>query len=98
MFSGASAALEIAGHAVKTSTTKEVEAQRNDGNAQFSLCCTSTKNAGRREATGIFPLLRCHVEQAETGAAWNLIRFDIDAKAGTTSIVRQQNSHKEITT
>ena len=26
------------GHAVKTSTTKEVEAQRNDGNAQFSLC------------------------------------------------------------
>jgi len=35
--------LEIAGYAVKTLELKETRAQRTrDGNAQFSLCCTST--------------------------------------------------------
>ena len=37
---------------MKTSTTKEVEAQRKrHGNAQFSLCCSST-NAGSRVKRG----------------------------------------------
>jgi hypothetical protein len=31
------------GHAVKTPESKETRAKENDGNAQFSLCCTSTK-------------------------------------------------------
>ncbi len=36
-------AFEIAGHAVKTLESKETRAfKENDGNAQFSLCCTST--------------------------------------------------------
>jgi len=56
----------------------------------------------------------CHVDQVETvhadreenlpsedfarSVASDLIRFDIDGKKDTISIVKQQNSHKEITT
>src|SRR5581483_316087 len=31
---------------------KKPELQRDQGSAQFSLCCTSTKNAGSRKAFG----------------------------------------------
>ena len=55
----------------------------------------------------------CHVEQVEAvhadreetflqktshGVAWDFVRFDIDGKKDTISVVKQQNSHKEITT
>src|SRR5205814_8401842 len=45
------------GYAVKTLESKETRAQRNDAdNAQFSLCCTSTRNAGfdLTSTSGIF--------------------------------------------
>ena len=43
MYRKAMTAFEIAGQAVKTSNREsESELKENDGNAQFSLCCTST--------------------------------------------------------
>jgi hypothetical protein len=61
----------------------------------FFLCCDVTSSKPRQ-----FMLIakKTFLQKASHGVAWDLIRFDIDAKAGTTSIVRQQNSHKEITT
>src|SRR5947207_573142 len=47
---------------------KEIGAQRNDGNAQFSLCCTSTKKCRMAIRRPAFFLCCdfCSLEQVET--------------------------------
>ena len=38
------------------------------------------------------------LQKTSHGVAWDFVRFDIDGKKDTNSVVKQQNSHKEITT